>query len=69
MPERHETNFNPPVEGGGDPAEHRQGMAFVTGILQAAGENNIQHQPQDPAGSLIREKIGDVPGYPPDNVH
>ena len=32
------TNLNPPVEGGGDSAKHRQGVAFVIGVLQAADD-------------------------------
>lgn len=37
MADGRETALNPAVEGRGDTADHGQGMAFVIGILQAAG--------------------------------
>jgi hypothetical protein len=38
VPKGHETNLNPPIEGGCDPANQGQGMSFVVGIFQAAGK-------------------------------
>jgi hypothetical protein len=35
VPDGHEANLNPPVEGGGDAPEHGQGMALIVRILQA----------------------------------